>query len=160
MYYFVYYCCVLCVLYCIVLCVLCVLYCVVVLCCIVLCVCCCVMYCVLSTCKQTIHPSQSQPIHSFTQGRTYMSVPAEFKKAPPDKNFIPKKHIHTWAGHTKGVTAIRFFPGSGHLLLSASMDQTCKIWSVEQSNRRCLRTYIGEFNQMKYFVIIKDIKTS
>ena len=37
--------------------------------------------------------------------------------------FIPKKCTKKLAGHTKGVQAIEFFPNTGHLLLSASMDR-------------------------------------
>jgi pre-mRNA-processing factor 17 len=41
--------------------------------------------------------------------------------------FIPKKLIHTWAGHHKGTTCIRFFPGSGHMLLSGGNDNKIKV---------------------------------
>lgn len=46
-------------------------------------------------------------------------------------------------GHTKGVQTIEFFPGTGHLLLSASLDGTCKIWDSSQGSYNALRTYIG-----------------
>lgn len=48
--------------------------------------------------------------------------------------FIPKACVHTWTGHTKGVNAIRLFPGSGHLMLSASND--CKIKVIGRFFRR------------------------
>ena len=41
--------------------------------------------------------------------------------------FIPKKLIHTWSGHHKGVTCIRFFPHSGHMLLSGGNDNKIKV---------------------------------
>lgn len=41
--------------------------------------------------------------------------------------FVPKKCIHTWSGHTKGVSRIQLFPKSGHLLLSASLDTRIKV---------------------------------
>lgn len=84
------------------------------------------------------------------QGRTYMSIPQDLDidlRAEPGtrKNYIPKKTIHVWAGkesHTKAINALRFFPSSGHLLLSASADTQVKLWDVYHS-RQLLRTYIG-----------------
>uniref|UniRef100_A0A3Q3G0S7 Pre-mRNA-processing factor 17 n=1 Tax=Labrus bergylta TaxID=56723 RepID=A0A3Q3G0S7_9LABR len=61
------------------------------------------------------------------QGRSYLHVPQD---------------IHVWSGHTKGVSAIRLFPKSAHLLLSSSMDCKIKLWEV-YSERRCIRTFIG-----------------
>ena len=58
------------------------------------------------------------------QGRSWMKPPSALK---PDGGehacFIPKKCTKKLAGHTKGVQAIEFFPNTGHLLLSASMDR-------------------------------------
>jgi len=47
--------------------------------------------------------------------------------------FIPKKLIHTWAGHHKGTTVIRFFPKSGHMLLSGGNDNKIKVPSYRPS---------------------------
>uniref|UniRef100_A0A8C7M698 Pre-mRNA-processing factor 17 n=1 Tax=Oncorhynchus mykiss TaxID=8022 RepID=A0A8C7M698_ONCMY len=74
------------------------------------------------------------------QGRSYLHVPQDVginrRTADiPDKCYLPKKQIHVWSGHTKGVSAIRLFPVSGHLLLSCSMDCTCR-WF-------CSRTLTG-----------------
>jgi pre-mRNA-processing factor 17 len=81
------------------------------------------------------------------QGRTYMHVPQDLdvdlrKEIGSVTNYIPKKQIHAWKDHTKAVTAMHFFPGSGHLLLSASADTTVKIWDVYHE-RELLRTYAG-----------------
>uniref|UniRef100_A0A3B1J2Z2 Cell division cycle 40 homolog (S. cerevisiae) n=1 Tax=Astyanax mexicanus TaxID=7994 RepID=A0A3B1J2Z2_ASTMX len=64
------------------------------------------------------------------QGRSYLHIPQDvginLRSADiPEKCYLPKKQLHVWTGHTKGVSAIRLFPVSGHLLLSSSMD--CKI---------------------------------
>uniref|UniRef100_A0A1A8B9G5 Pre-mRNA-processing factor 17 n=1 Tax=Nothobranchius furzeri TaxID=105023 RepID=A0A1A8B9G5_NOTFU len=81
------------------------------------------------------------------QGRSYLHVPQDVginlrSADAPDKCYLPKKQIHVWSGHTMGVSAIRLFPSSGHLLLSSSMDCKIKLWEV-YNERRCLRTFIG-----------------
>ncbi|KAG5460540.1 MAG: hypothetical protein BJ554DRAFT_7403 [Olpidium bornovanus] len=65
-------------------------------------------------------------------GRTYMHVPQDvginlLGEPGSQECFLPKRTIHTYKGHTKGVSAIRFFPNSAHLLLSASMDSKIKV---------------------------------
>lgn len=52
------------------------------------------------------------------QGRSWLAPPRE-KRNEADTCFLPKRWIHTWEGHKKGVNAIRFFPKTGHLMLSA-----------------------------------------
>lgn len=81
------------------------------------------------------------------QGRTYMHVPQDLdidlRKEPGSQtNYIPKKLIHTFKSHTKAVNALRFFPSSGHLLLSASADCKVKIWDTFHQHE-LLRTYSG-----------------
>ncbi|NP_001009990.1 pre-mRNA-processing factor 17 [Danio rerio] len=81
------------------------------------------------------------------QGRSYLHIPQDvginLRSADiPDKCYLPKKQLHVWTGHTKGVSAIRLFPKSGHLLLSCSMDCKIKLWEV-YNERRCVRTFIG-----------------
>ena len=81
------------------------------------------------------------------QGRTYMHVPQDLDidlkgDVASLKNYFPKKLIHTWRSHTKPITQVRFFPSSGHLLLSASADSKIKIWDAYHQ-RELLRTYSG-----------------
>lgn len=66
------------------------------------------------------------------QGRSFLHVPQDVginlkSETPPDRCFLPKSHIHTWKGHSKGISAIRWFPHSAHLLLSCSMDCRVKV---------------------------------
>ncbi len=75
------------------------------------------------------------------QGRSWLAPPPE-RKVEEHECFAPKKWVHTWSGHTKGVAAIRWFPGNGHLLLSVGMDTKVKIWDVFGS-RACMQTYMG-----------------
>ncbi|KAL0485053.1 pre-mRNA-processing factor 17 [Acrasis kona] len=77
--------------------------------------------------------------------RTFISPPTFIK---PISNYkeskcaLPKKWIHTFTGHSKGVSCIEFFPGYGHLFLSTSMDGLAKIWDVN-NHRQCVMTYSG-----------------
>ena len=66
------------------------------------------------------------------QGRSWLHPPQDVgvslkEDSIPEKCFIPKRLIHTWAGHTKALSAIRWFPVSAHLLLSCSMDSKIKV---------------------------------
>lgn len=87
------------------------------------------------------------------QGRSYLHIPQDVgvnlkSDSPPEKCFIPKRQIHTWSGHTKGVACIQWFPRSGHLLLSGGMDAKAKLWEV-YNNRRCVRTFAGHKQAIK-----------
>eukprot|EP00096_Caligus_rogercresseyi_P011694 TRINITY_DN4696_c0_g1_i3.p1 TRINITY_DN4696_c0_g1~~TRINITY_DN4696_c0_g1_i3.p1 ORF type:complete len:579 (+),score=158.78 TRINITY_DN4696_c0_g1_i3:1685-3421(+) len=87
------------------------------------------------------------------QGRSFLHIPQDVgvnlkSETPPQKCFIPKRQIHVWQGHNKGVSVIRWFPRSAHLLLSGSMDSRLKLWEVYK-NRRCVRTFTGHRQAIK-----------
>lgn len=81
------------------------------------------------------------------QGRSYMHVPLDLdinlrKEPGTERNYHPKKQIFKWKFGTKPITALRFFPNSGHLLLSASADAKIQLYSV-YNERELLRSYSG-----------------
>ena len=76
------------------------------------------------------------------QGRSWVEVKGDAHAVPSESCFLPKRHIHTWTGHTKGVNAVHFFPKTGHLLLSAGLDGKAKVWNVA-GDKQCMRTYTG-----------------
>lgn len=94
------------------------------------------------------------------QGRTYMHVPTDtdvnLRGEPGDvESFLPEYCIHTFTGHTKGITALRLFPQSGHLLLSASMDTKIKLWDMYHEGH-CLRTFLGHSNAVRDITFSND----
>ncbi|KAG4302744.1 hypothetical protein PCANB_001043 [Pneumocystis canis] len=94
------------------------------------------------------------------QGRTYMHVPQDLdinlsKEPGQQECFVPKKLIHTWEDHTKTISAARFFPRSGHLILSGSMDSKIKLWDVYH-DRSLLRTYSGHSTGVRDITFTND----
>ena len=83
-------------------------------------------------------------------GRTYIHPPADVEDGRLDFSCepgsqecrAPKRLIHAWTAHNKGVSSIRFFPRTGHLLLSSGMDNKVKLWDCYHG-RSLLRTYLG-----------------
>lgn len=77
------------------------------------------------------------------QGRSW-ALPPQGVRADGGEHdcFIPKKCTRRLTGHTKGVQCIEYFPGTGHLLLSGSMDGKAKVWDVA-SGYQLMRTYSG-----------------
>ncbi|PFH50772.1 hypothetical protein AMATHDRAFT_60420 [Amanita thiersii Skay4041] len=94
------------------------------------------------------------------QGRTYMHPPlAEAPhlshEAGSQECFIPKVCIHTWTGHTQGVSVIRTFPETGHVFLSGSMDTKIKLWDI-YTHGNCLRTFHGHVKAVKDLTFSND----
>ena len=93
--------------------------------------------------KSTLHIKDAYDY----QGRSYLHIPQDVgvnlkSDHPPEKCFIPKRQIHEWKGHTKGIAVIKWFPKSAHLIMSGSLDSKIKLWEV-YNNRRCVRTFNG-----------------
>ncbi|ORY87851.1 WD40-repeat-containing domain protein [Protomyces lactucae-debilis] len=87
------------------------------------------------------------------QGRTYMHVSRDIgidleKEPGQEECFVPKRNIHSWTVHKKSVTALRFFPKSGHLLLSASSDSKVMLFDCHHE-RSLLREYSGHFKAVR-----------
>ncbi|KXN83639.1 Pre-mRNA-processing factor 17 [Leucoagaricus sp. SymC.cos] len=94
------------------------------------------------------------------QGRTYMSPPVAdapqlSQEAGSQDCFIPKVCIHTWTGHTQGVSVIRTFPETGHLFISGSMDTKIKLWDI-YTHGNCLRTFHGHVKAVKDICFSND----
>jgi pre-mRNA-processing factor 17 len=114
------------------------------------------------------------------QGRTYMHPPLseapQLQQEPgSQETFIPKACVHTWTGHTQGVSVIRLFPGTSHMFLSGSMDTKIKVsagvsfsrvpsstdgrqlWDI-YTHGNCLRTFHGHVKAVKDVTFSNDGK--
>ncbi|KAJ2556989.1 hypothetical protein GGH95_005256, partial [Coemansia sp. RSA 1836] len=90
------------------------------------------------------------------QGRTYMHVPTELRQTDTPLCFAPKRMVKEWRGaHAGGVSAIRFIPDSGHLLLSSGMDGQVKIFDTHAS-LSLLRTYTGHSKAVRDIAFAPD----
>jgi pre-mRNA-processing factor 17 len=83
---------------------------------------------------------QHIPTERDYQGRTWIDPASGIKAGKEHDCFIPKKMVHNWAGHSKGVSVIRLAPDYGHLLLSGSHDNTVKIWEAS-GKKRLIQTW-------------------
>lgn len=92
-------------------------------------------------------------------GRTYMHPPTDvdvsFTTASAPKCFLPKRLIHTYAGHPKGVNVCRFIPKSSHLFLSGGMDGKIKLWDTYHDGA-LLRSYLGHSKAIKDIAFTPD----
>ncbi|KAL6187075.1 hypothetical protein ACLB2K_043190 [Fragaria x ananassa] len=78
--------------------------------------------------KTTFHGKEERDY----QGRSWIAQPKD-AKASNVHCYIPKRLVHTWSGHTKGVNAIRdiCFSNDGSKFLSAGYDKNIKYWDTE-----------------------------
>ena len=107
--------------------------------------------------KSTLHIASA---HDY-MGRSFLHIPQDLGKnlrAPEmtEKCYIPKKIVHTYAGHTKGIQKMQLFPVSGHIFLTCSMDSKVKVSVV--CGPFCFGVYTAgdERHQLPNFVISKN----
>lgn len=87
------------------------------------------------------------------QGRAWTHPPPGIKPCEPEEALssearVPKKCVRKFTGHTKGVNAVEFIPGTGHLLLSAGLEGKCKVWDT-YGDRNVRQTYHGHAAAVK-----------
>lgn len=97
--------------------------------------------------------TESAPTTELYGLNSYMEVPTDVKidlekKAGSWECFAPKRVQHVFKGHSKGVTKVEFFPGSGHLLLSSGNDGNIYLWDVYHKHEM-LRGYFGHRQAVK-----------
>lgn len=99
--------------------------------------------------SSTLHLKEAEDYlgRSFIHAPQYIGVNLR-EDHVPERCFIPKKHIHTYRGHNKGINCLRWFPKSAHLFLSAAMDSKIKLWEV-YGKRSVVRTYAGHKMSVK-----------
>ena len=95
-----------------------------------------------------------EALHDY-KGRSFIMPPQDLNVAANGVNYIPKKPVHMYTGHRKGVMVAKFFPKFGHYILSGGYDTEVKLWSV-YGDRKCVRTYSGHKNAVKDLSLTND----
>lgn len=78
------------------------------------------------------------------QNRLWVQPPSSmrtFSQLETYTPYIPKRTLLSTLAHEGGVTSTNFFPNYGHLLLTAGLDGSACVWSVDSMSR--IRTYHG-----------------
>uniref|UniRef100_A0A8C6TC16 WD repeat domain 25 n=1 Tax=Neogobius melanostomus TaxID=47308 RepID=A0A8C6TC16_9GOBI len=85
-----------------------------------------------------IHRREEKPILSEVSP----TVKQCLSQKNPAASGVPRRLLMSLAGHQGPVNTVKWcpVPHLSHLLLSASMDKTCKVWDAAESGR-CLRLY-------------------
>eukprot|EP01064_Diplonema_japonicum_P031363 TRINITY_DN5575_c0_g1_i2.p2 TRINITY_DN5575_c0_g1~~TRINITY_DN5575_c0_g1_i2.p2 ORF type:complete len:530 (+),score=157.92 TRINITY_DN5575_c0_g1_i2:1723-3312(+) len=74
------------------------------------------------------------------QGRNIITDPPVRSVAP--ECFPPKKLLHTYRGHNKGVHILRWLSKAGHMFASGGLEGKVKLWDV-MNERNVIHTYTG-----------------
>lgn len=99
------------------------------------------------------------PERTDYQGKTFLdSVNDRTLVKDLTKSFIPKRLLHVFTGHKKGVQVVKFLPKFGTFLLSGSFDGTAKLWSV-YGKRSLVQTYVGHTAGIRDLCFSNDGKT-
>lgn len=95
------------------------------------------------------------------QGRSFLQAPRDldgvnlYDDESPDGCRVPRNLAHTYKGHTKAITATKYFPKTAHLILSSSLDNKVKLWEMYKE-RRCVMTYCGHKQGVKDVCFNRD----
>ncbi|KAJ9447860.1 Pre-mRNA-processing factor 17 [Diplonema papillatum] len=85
------------------------------------------------------------------QGRSVILEPPSVTVS--NECYPPKKLVHTYLGHNKGVHVLRWVTAMGHMFLSGGQEGKVKLWNT-LGNHELVQTYHG------HFLGVKDINLS
>jgi pre-mRNA-processing factor 17 len=88
-------------------------------------------------------------------GRSWVLPPISYVPNPDHECFMPRSRVHRFTYHTSSVTNVEMFPAYGHMILSASLDTTLRVWSLS-GDRQCLQTYIGHTQGVRDCTFTRD----
>ena len=99
------------------------------------------------------------PDRTDYQGRSFIdSINDRTHMKDLTKSFIPKKLLHVYTGHKKGVQVVKFFPKYGTFVLSGAFDGAAKLWSV-YNKRSLVQSYNGHTAGIRDLCFSNDGKT-